>query len=111
VGLSRGQPIVAPHPVPADAPATGVDDWAVGLAPPALPRWLGETLVGEDWLGLAPFRREMAARDLFVLLLAGPRGVGRGLAGPTSAGRLPDPRGTARAALALARAAGRALAS
>jgi hypothetical protein len=53
----------------------------------------------------------MAARDLFVLVLAGPRGVARGLAGPTSAGRLPDPRGTARAALALARAAGRALAS
>jgi hypothetical protein len=53
----------------------------------------------------------MAARDLFVLLLVGPRGIVRGLAGPSSAGRLPDPRGTARAALALARAAGHALGS
>jgi hypothetical protein len=79
-------------------------------APSGLARRLGEALVGGDWLGLAPFRREMAARDLFVLLLAGPGGLARGLVGRTSAGRLPDPRGTARAALALARAAGRAIA-
>ena len=77
------------------------------IAPAPLARRLGELLVGGDWLGLAPFRREMAARDLFVLVLAGPRGLRRSLA----AGRLSDPRGTARAAISLARTAARALAS
>jgi hypothetical protein len=97
---------VSPSPEGLNAPFG--DGWAA-LAPPVLSRRLGELLVGGDWLGVAAFRREMAARDLFVLLLAGPGGVARGLAGPASAGALPDGRGTVRAALALVRAAGRAL--
>jgi hypothetical protein len=77
------------------------------LAPHPVSRRLGEMLVGADWLGLAPFRREMPARDLFVMLLAGPAALRRSLA----AERPRDARGTARAVLSLARTAARALAS
>ena len=72
-----------------------------------MPRRLGELLVGGDWLGFAPFRREMPARDLFVLLLAGPRALRRSIA----IDRPSDPRDAARVALSLARTAARALAS
>jgi hypothetical protein len=85
----------------------GGDDAPRALAPRPLSRRLGEMLVGADWVGLAPFRREMPARDLFVMLLAGPAALRRSLA----AERPRDLRGTARAAISLARAAARALAN
>jgi hypothetical protein len=77
------------------------------LAPQPSARRLGDLLVGGDWLGVAPFRREMPARDLFVVLLAGRRV----LRGSVALGRGGDPRGAARVALSLARTAARALAS
>jgi hypothetical protein len=45
------------------------------LRPSRASLWLGERLVGGDWLGLAAGRREQPARDLFVLLAAGPVGA------------------------------------
>ena len=77
------------------------------LAPAPTARQLGGLLVGGDWLGVAPFRREMPARDLFVLLLAGRRV----LRGSVALGHRGDPRGAARVALSIARTAARALAT
>jgi hypothetical protein len=83
------------------------------LAPGGLTRRLGERLIGGDWLGLAPARRDMPARDLFVLLAAGPAGTLRmaraGLVDREANGRRRlatlDPRSSARTVVWLAQAA------
>jgi hypothetical protein len=69
----------------------GLEPTLEELAPPVAQRRLGELLVRGDWLGLAAFRREMTQRDLFVLALAGPRGVLR-LLRASLAAREPDGR-------------------
>lgn len=90
-----------------DAPAL------TALAPAPIARRVGERLVGGDWLGLSAGRREMPARDLFVLVTAGAAGTARllraGLVDRETDGARRvatlDPRSSGRAALWLAQAA------
>lgn len=74
------------------------------LRPAPLGLRLGERLVGGDWLGLTAGRREQAARDLFVLVAAGPAGALR-LLRATMVHHPADLRCTARTALWLTQAA------
>lgn len=50
---------------------------AADLAPPVRSRWLVERLIGADYLGIAPARREMLARDAFLATVLGPGAVAR----------------------------------
>ncbi len=98
---------------------TSVPDWSMALIQPSRRiRWATGLLIQDDYWGLAPFRREMAARDLFVLINAQPDGAFRMLRHglfwrepKRSNENLPiDPFGSARACLSIARVAIRALA-
>lgn len=86
------------------------------LAPGATTRRAVEALVGGDWLGRSPHRREMAARDLLLVVLVGPSGVLRMLRAGVRR-QQPGGRGgqrvahAAQALWAMARTATRAIAS